>query len=332
MKKSLKLMAATGALAAMCAMPIQAAPVNVNLAINGVPVHADASMGAPFVTDNNRTMIPLRLVGEMVDCTVDYKDGVVTITNDAYDYSAIFKKDATTCTINGETKALDAPMVFTNGRSYVPIRALGESFGTVEWIASSKTVNVVTDMVPQEDPILKAWSYKLSAGSGDRIVVAAHNSKTGQDCTLTVPEDAFGSMFKPENIGEYTIGISKVTNNQATLTIGRNGLMGGSERDVFVAPSLSEGKGGVLEYVGTVPYKTDYAIDSTHIYYTDGADLGPWEVDPRALYVAPLGDTKNAQTYEVDFDINTCKLEVVDGTLIATDANGVAHEVTLLDE
>ena len=54
--------------------------------------------------------------------------------------------------------------------------------------------------------------------------------------------------------------------------------------------------------------------------------------DPRALYVAPLGDTKNAQTYEVDFDINTCKLEVVDGTLIATDANGVAHEVTLLDE
>ena len=126
MKKSLKLMAATGALAAMCAMPMQAASVNVNLAINGVPVHADASMGAPFVTDNNRTMIPLRLVGEMVDCNVDYKDGVVTITNDAYDYSAIFKKDATTCTINGETKALDAPMVFTNGRSYVPIRALGD--------------------------------------------------------------------------------------------------------------------------------------------------------------------------------------------------------------
>ena len=106
--------------------------VNVNSAINGVPVHADASMGAPFVTDNNRTMIPLRLVGEMVDCTVDYKDGVVTITNDAYDYSAIFKKDATTCTINGETKALDAPMVFTNGRSDAPIRALGESFGTVK--------------------------------------------------------------------------------------------------------------------------------------------------------------------------------------------------------
>lgn len=331
MKKSLKLMAATGALAAMCAMPMQAASVNVNLAINGVPVHADASMGAPFVTDNNRTMIPLRLVGEMVDCNVDYKDGVVTITNDAYDYSAIFKKDATTCTINGETKALDAPMVFTNGRSYVPIRALGESFGTVEWIASSKTVNVVTDMVPQEDPILKAWSYKLVVGtSGDTkdcLVISAHNSKTGQDCTLTLPDKISADLMD-----RYTLGTSKVSNNQATLTFGNAGLMGGFDRDVYVAPSLSEGKSGALEYVGTVKYKADYAIDDTHIYYTDGADYGPMgEVDPRALYVAPLGDTKNAQTYEVDFDINTCKLEVVDGTLIATDANGVAHEVVFED-
>ena len=61
MKKSLKSLVATGVLATMCAMPMQAAPINVNLALNGVSVNADASMGAPYVTDNGRTMIPLRL-------------------------------------------------------------------------------------------------------------------------------------------------------------------------------------------------------------------------------------------------------------------------------
>lgn len=48
MKKSLKLMAATGALAAMCAMPMQAAPVNVNLAINGVPGSCRCFHGGTF--------------------------------------------------------------------------------------------------------------------------------------------------------------------------------------------------------------------------------------------------------------------------------------------
>ena len=327
MKKSLKSLVATGVLATMCAMPMQATPINVNLALNGVSVNADASMGAPYVTDNGRTMIPLRLVGEMVDCVVDYKDGIVTISNDKYNYSAVFKKDAKTCTINGETKPLDAPMVFVNGRSYVPIRALGESLGSVEWISATKTVNVVTDMVSSQTEALKKWSYKFAAGY-ERIVVEARHATSGQTCTLSVPEDIIGKLFTPENMGSYTIGTSKVTNNKATLTIGHVGLMGGTERFVFVAPSLAQGTVGALEYIGTIPYKTDYALDDAHIYFTDGSDQGPWNVNPKVVYVAPLGDTKNAKAFDVDFNFNTCKLDIVDGALIATDADGVEHKVS----
>lgn len=41
--------------------------------------------------------------------------------------------------------------------------------------------------------------------------------------------------------------------------------MGGTERFVFVAPSLAQGKDGALEYIGTIPYKKPIMLLTMHI-------------------------------------------------------------------
>jgi hypothetical protein len=65
------------------------------------------------------------------------------------------------------------------------------------------------------------------------------------------------------------------------------------------------------------------------VYHTDGVNVGGWQYDiqPKRLSVTTLGENGGTKTYELDFVVNDCTLDMKDGKLIATDPKGVEHVI-----
>ena len=81
--------------------------------------------------------------------------------------------------------------------------------------------------------------------------------------------------------------------------------------------------------LATINATSSFTVDGDTLYYTDGTDAGPWSeyIQPNALHVTTIGgDTK---TVTLDFAVNACCLDMVDGQLIATDSDGVQHVIEL---
>ena len=111
-----------------------------DVTVKGTPVNwTDA---APFIDANNRTMVPLRAVGETLGLTVSwdsaareavFTDGVKTI---------FFPIDSNTARAgDGSTVQMDTAAVIVDSRTYAPIRYLAEFFGyKVGWDSGTRTV------------------------------------------------------------------------------------------------------------------------------------------------------------------------------------------------
>ena len=96
----------------------------------------------PFIDENNRTMVPLRAVGDALGLTVgwdaaareaSFTDGSRTI------YFPIGSNLARTD--SGETVEMNTAAVIVNNRTYAPVRYLAEFFDrSVGWTAETRTV------------------------------------------------------------------------------------------------------------------------------------------------------------------------------------------------
>ena len=115
-------------------------PSEIGVTVGGIPVRwTDA---VPFIDDNNRTMVPLRAVGDALDLTVrwDGKAREAVFSNGTKTLSfPIGSSEARTG--DGETLIMDTAAVIVNDRTYAPVRYLAEYFGyTVGWDPAARTV------------------------------------------------------------------------------------------------------------------------------------------------------------------------------------------------
>ncbi len=87
--------------------------------------------------------------------------------------------------------------------------------------------------------------------------------------------------------------------------------------------------GDHLTYLTDI-YPFSFCVGGNHIYYTDGINAGAWSnpIEPSRLYVTDL-TTGQATERTVDFVINDCTLNVVDGVLTATSPDGTQHIIAL---
>ncbi len=109
---------------------------------------------APYVTQG-RTMVPVRVIAESFGAQVGWEDPVVTITKDATEIKLTVGSPA--AVVNGESVTLDVAPEVINGRTFVPMRFIGESLGyTVKWVASTERV-LVTDA-----PVLFKTQYSVA--------------------------------------------------------------------------------------------------------------------------------------------------------------------------
>lgn len=102
------------------AIPTSAA--NTRIMIDGVGIPSDM---APEIR-NNRTMVPLRVISENLGAKVHWSGSGITLTKK--DMQVILKQNSNTVIKNGKPVQLDVKPYIKNGRTFVPIRFLAETF------------------------------------------------------------------------------------------------------------------------------------------------------------------------------------------------------------
>ncbi len=116
---------------------------DIEIYIDSEPIDFDEDMGAPFIDEEDRTLVPYRKVLESFGAEVYWDDelrmavavkGDVTVRVPIGEYFIIR---------NGEKLIIDTRSVIKDGRTYVPLRAVMEAFGTtVTWDEASKTIKI----------------------------------------------------------------------------------------------------------------------------------------------------------------------------------------------
>lgn len=118
---------------------------NINILLNGKVVTFTDDSGYPYVDENNRTMVPLRITMESAGFVVGYDanaNTAIVITEHRRIEVPIGTNKIYT---NNQLTENDTIAVVKNGRTYLPIRSVLENAGyTVEWADNIETVNAYT--------------------------------------------------------------------------------------------------------------------------------------------------------------------------------------------
>lgn len=107
--------------------------------LNGVELACDQP---PLIVDG-RTLVPLRAIFEGLGAAVDWDGATRTVTSTLDGTTIVMTVDSAVMYKNGEAVTLDVPAKIVNGRTMVPVRAVGEAFGAdVRWDDATRTVYV----------------------------------------------------------------------------------------------------------------------------------------------------------------------------------------------
>ena len=115
---------------------------SISIIINSRLVEFTEETGFPFIDENNRTMVPLRVTMETAGFAVGYDPDsrVAIVITERRRIEVPIDRDF--LYMNNTRIQNDTYAVIHNGRTFLPIRAVLEAAGfTVEWHGASSTVN-----------------------------------------------------------------------------------------------------------------------------------------------------------------------------------------------
>ncbi len=113
------------------------APDTIKVVICGTTLVSDT----PPVVQNNRTLLPMRAVFESLGTTVSWDNDTQTAIAQKDDKVLLISIGDNFFTIDGIQKELDVPACIIGERTYVPVRAVSESFGfDVLWDGDNNSV------------------------------------------------------------------------------------------------------------------------------------------------------------------------------------------------
>lgn len=127
-----RLLTITIALAISLGLPVSAAHAAVSVHLNGRAVSFDV----PPRVENGRTLVPMRVIFELLGASVSWNEATQTVTavHPATGTTIVLPVDAPTATVNGRQVVLDAPARVEQGRTLVPLRFVSETLGAqVDW-------------------------------------------------------------------------------------------------------------------------------------------------------------------------------------------------------
>ncbi|MGN0107893.1 MAG: stalk domain-containing protein [Hominilimicola sp.] len=112
----------------------------------------------PVITEEGRTIVPLRFISENFGAEVEWNGDAREITITLGDTVIKMTIDSTTYTVNGEEKTLDASAQIYNDRTMVPVRAVLESLSKqLYWEGENRLVIIGDDVENADDTQVSAW-------------------------------------------------------------------------------------------------------------------------------------------------------------------------------
>ena len=91
----------------------------------------------------DRLFVPLTIIFETLNATVEWEEETQTITARRGDTTIIMQVGSENASINGNYASVDVAPMIVNDRTLVPIRFVSESLGaTVDWSEETKTATI----------------------------------------------------------------------------------------------------------------------------------------------------------------------------------------------
>ncbi len=119
---------------------ISAAAQDIRLALDGQTLDSDV---APYITSNNVTMVPLRVISNGLGASVDWQQATETVIITGNGTQLMMSRGDRSALVNGSPVALDSAVQTRNGRVMVPLRFIGETLGLqVDWNASTRWITL----------------------------------------------------------------------------------------------------------------------------------------------------------------------------------------------
>ena len=199
-------------------------------------------LGFPFIDENNRTQVPFRAVLQKFGAEVDWDNETRT---------AIASKDEIVVKVpigesyilrNDEKIDVDTASRIVNDRTYLPIRAVLEAFGSdVEWDGALKTVVVTTEPVDAKALYFAANEKSYDWKNYD-INAKIHMS-------MDIPDDAGSVQPFSMDMNMYMSIFMEPLKAKITTSM----LVPGMEEEVFVPMVnmyMTIDEEGIKQYIG----------------------------------------------------------------------------------
>lgn len=124
---------------------VEPKPVEINVSINGKKVNFNNDTGRPYIDNNGRTQVPLRITMEDAGADVTWHGDTKTARVEKEGISVLVQIGQENITVNGETVKNNTAAVINDNKTYLPIRVVLESLGyDVTWDDYTKTVDAKT--------------------------------------------------------------------------------------------------------------------------------------------------------------------------------------------
>ncbi len=277
---------------------------DVKLMVNDDYVYSEEAEGQPYINDAGRTMIPLRIVSESMGYATGWQpDGSIHITSADGEVDVTLQIGSADYTANGQAGTFETVPTLKNDRTYLPARDFSELYGSIYWDNDSRTVWIYDGT----DTIYCILGNSMLRATGDGIT------------SVTMPEgDEVSKFGKSDFIVQQRVidGVGYVAVN---YRMNHN-----------MRAKLFRDDGDHMTELTTINGSSSFYVKDDTLYYTDGTSLGPWsdDINPNTLIVSSL-DGEQKTYYTLDFAVNACMLDMVDGQLVATDPDGVQHVIEL---
>ncbi|MCM3733441.1 copper amine oxidase N-terminal domain-containing protein [Fictibacillus nanhaiensis] len=118
--------------------------------------------------ENNRVLVPLRGVFEKLGGEVIWDNKAQAVTVKHSGGTVYLKLNSKNVQINGVQKTIDVPAKLKNGRTFVPLRFVGEAMGAaVDWSANYQTVYIFSGELTS---FLKPFTKGMTKADIEKLV------------------------------------------------------------------------------------------------------------------------------------------------------------------
>ena len=231
--------------------------------INNQPIQFDTQ---PCIIEG-RVFVPMRKIFEELGASVDWNGPTQTVTAKYSDINIKIKVDDCNATRNDEIIQLDVPAKLIEGRTVVPIRFIGESFGAkVNWDEVNKLVSVNIDLA--------------SGNSAGNIINLGYAAKQG--------DWVYISSYKGNGLWKMNLNDNKATqiipNNVSFINIVGDWIYCNLDSDGKTSEFQNLGlhriktDGSIIEKLGKEGYVSYISVLGNWIYYSDFRSRIPYRI------------------------------------------------------